>query len=121
MTGREHARGAIDLGIGVVEIGVVADLARRAIKAPHLLHGRHLRRHGPRDESLDRGMIAVDVFGGREIDRVSFTLQNSGLHHAGDAASRATGRSRIGRLTSAAKMPSATPSHQTTSYDPVRS
>ena len=33
----QHARGAEDLRIGIVEIGIVADLARRQIEAPRLL------------------------------------------------------------------------------------
>src|SRR4051812_37689855 len=73
----EHARGAVNLGIGVIEVGIVADLARREIEAPRLLGRRHIRTYRPRSERPDGWMIAIDVFGGREIDRVLVTLQQT--------------------------------------------
>ena len=114
----QHARGAEDFRIGIVEIGVVADLARREIEAPRLLGRGRIGRHGLRGERPDRRMIAVDELGRRQIDvvhcRYSKTLHSVELTPAA-AASRSTGRSRIGKCTKAAKMPSATPSHQTAS------
>src|SRR4051794_22761544 len=121
MAGLEHARSAVDLRIGIIEIGIVTDLARREIEAANLFRCRRVRCHGPGNERLDGGVITVDVLGGNEINGILFALQNPLRGHAGAAARRPTGCSRIGRFTTAAKMPSATASHHTASYEPVRS
>ena len=113
----QDTRCTVDFGIGIVEIGVVTDLARREIEAPHRLGGRHIRCHGPGGKRLDRRMVAIDVFGRRQIDGVLFAFQDVLRFWRADqaGAARNTGFSSIGRLITADNMPRATASHHTIS------
>src|SRR4029079_5235608 len=116
----EHTRGTIDFRVGVVEIGIVSDFACREIEASRLLGLGQAGRHDRGRKGRNRWMVAIDILGGRQIDRVLLSSQNSQSTPVAPAY-RATGFSLIGRLSTAATMPSAAPSHHTTSYEPVRS
>ncbi len=69
MTFGEHARGAIGLGIGVIDVGVVADfVAHGTIEDARLLDAVRGRTGGLPGLGLDALVIAVDEFGRAQVE-----------------------------------------------------